>query len=1077
MKKLVTFLSLLLLLGISAMAQTRTVTGTVRDSTGKPVPFATVSELGKKNAVTADADGNFSIKVSENARIVLSAVGYETITLDATATEFSLHRKDGSMSEVVVTAMGIRRSRVSVPYSAQQISGEDVSQSRGNNFVSSMSGKISGLEVRQGNGLGGSTNVVIRGTKSLLGNNQALFVVDGVPIDNSNTSNDATATGRVNDANGRPAGSFDYGTAAADINPDDIQTITVLKGAAASALYGSRAANGVVMITTKRGRKGLGITVNSGISVGKIDRETFPKYQKEYGAGYATTGYGSPDGGFFYFDVNGDGQKDLVTPTTEDASYGKKFDPNLQVYQWDAFDPTSVNYKKARPWVAAAHDPYHFYETAFSTNNSVVLDGGNENASFKLGYTRNQETGVLPNSKLIKNLLNFGATYNITPELTASAAINYSKIDGKGRYGNGYNKYNVNQSFRQWWEMNVDVNELKDAYFRTKQNITWNWASPSTGNLSAIYFDNPYWVRYQNYETDNRNRYFGNTSLNYKIRPWLNVLGRISLDSYDEMHEERIAKTSVAIPAYTHFVRTFRELNYDLMINLDRNIATNLNLKALLGTNLRRNDIQTVNATTNGGLVVPGLYSLSNSASAINAPDEIAEKVAVDGYFSGITLGYRDYLTLDATGRVDRASTLPKDNNTYFYPSVSLSFLFSKFITGATWLTTGKLRMNYAEVGNNAPFGSLFDVYDKPTPFGPTTLFSLPLRKNNPELKPEKTKSKEIGLEMAFLNNRLGFDASYYYTKSIDQIFPVAVSTATGYSSKFVNAGTIENKGIELSIFATPVKTSAFTWNATINWSRNRNKVLSLYENSKNLQINPLALQGGVSINATLGEPYGTIQGRTWTFLDGQKLVGANGRYVLSTTTNNVIGNINPDWIGGISNTFRYKNLSLGFLIDVRQGGDVFSLDMYYGMATGILPESVVTNDLGYPSRNPISQNGGVIMPGVTADGKANTKRVENVYGTFGYVYNPAANFVYDASYVKLREANITYTLPTSFVNKLRVFKGIELSVVGRNLWIIHKNLPYADPEENITSGNIQGYQSGAFPTTRNVGANLKLKF
>ena len=240
-------------------------------------------------------------------------------------------------------------------------------------------------------------------------------------------------------------------------------------------------------------------------------------------------------------------------------------------------------------------------------------------------------------------------------------------------------------------------------------------------------------------------------------------------------------------------------------------------------------------------------------------------------------------------------------------------------------MSLGKLRLNYAEVGNNAPFGSLFDVYDKPTPFGGTTLFSLPLRKNNPDLKPEQTKSKEAGLEMAFLKNRVGFDISYYYTKSIDQIFPVAVSTATGYNSKFVNAGTIENKGIELSIFATPVKTTNFTWNASINWSRNRNKVLSLYEGSKNLQINPLSLQGGVSINATLGQPYGTIQGKTYGMLNGEKLVGANGRYVVTSTTNNVIGNINPDWIGGISNTFKYKNLSLGFLIDVRQGGDVFS--------------------------------------------------------------------------------------------------------------------------------------------------------
>jgi hypothetical protein len=304
---------------------------------------------------------------------------------------------------------------------------------------------------------------------------------------------------------------------------------------------------------------------------------------------------------------------------------------------------------------------------------------------------------------------------------------------------------------------------------------------------------------------------------------------------------------------------------------------------------------------------------------------------------------------------------------------------------------------------------------------------------------------------------------------------PVSVSTATGYSSKYVNAGTIENKGIELSVYATPVKTRDFSWTANINWTRNRNEVVALYDKSTNLQI--ASFQGGVSINASLGQPYGTIQGKTWQMLNGEKLVGSNGRYVITSTTNNVIGNINPDWTGGIQNTFKYKDFSLGFLVDMRKGGDVFSLDRYYGMATGLYPESAGLNDLGNPSRNTIANGGGVIMPGVTADGKENIKRVENIYGTYGYAYNPAAAFVYDASYVKLREANITYSLPQSLVSKLRVIHGIDFSIIGRNLWIIHKNLPYSDPEENLTSGNVQGYQSGAYPTTRTIGANLKFKF
>ncbi len=1071
-------------------AQTIEVRGRVTDSSGAPLQGASITVKGATNGTSTSPDGSFRINAPQTGSLVISSVGLAPTEVDIrkrTFIEVTLSRSTRALDEVVVTALGIRRTKNSLPYAAQTVSGEDVSQARSSNFVNQLSGKVSGVEIRQNNVMGGSTNVIIRGTKSLLGNNQAMFVVDGVPIDNSNTSSAAAATGRGTDVNSRnQAGTYDYGNAAADINPDDIESITVLKGAASTALYGSRAANGVIMITSKKGRRGLGITVNSGFTVGKIDKTTFAERQKEYGAGYQQSGYstsasGSPITGFWYKDAFGTGTNSLIVPTTEDAAYGVRFDPNLMVYHWDAFDPTSPYYKKMKPWVAAENDPGTFYETATSLNNSVLLSGGGDKGNFKLGYTRTDEHGILPNSKIIKNLINFGSSYSITEKLTVAAAINFSRVNGKGRYGNGYTKYNVNQTFRQWWEPNVDIKELKDAYFRTKQNITWNWSDPTKASgLKPIYSDNPYWIRYENYETDYRYRTFGNVSLNYAPAKWLNILGRVSLDSYDELHMERVAVGSVGVPTYAQFNRTFREYNYDLMANIDKDLTKDINLKAVLGTNIRRNAIEGLYAMTNGGLVVPKLYALSNSVNPLNIlpTDETSEQVAVDGYFAGVTLGYKDFLTLDATGRRDRASTLPANNNAYYYPSVSASFVFSKLLPTANWLSSGKIRANYAEVGNSAPFGYLQDIYFKPAGFGSATLFSLPDQKNNPELKPERTKSKEIGLEMAFFRNRLGFDLTYYDTKSVDQILPVSVSTATGYSSKVVNAGTIQNKGLELSLYATPFKTSNFSWNVNVNWTRNRNKVLELFGQSKNLQINPLSLQGGVSVNATLGEPYGTIQGRTWTYLNGEKLVGAKGLYVTTTTTNNVIGNVNPDWLAGINNTFRYKNVSLGFLVDVRKGGDVFSLDLYYGMATGIYPETVGNNDLGNPKRDPLAQGGGIIYPGVTADGKLNTKRVDITgYGSYGYVNNPAANFVYDASYVKLREVNLTYSLPETLVGKIAPFKGIDLSLIGRNLWIIHKNLPYADPEENLTSGNIQGYQSGAYPTTRTVGVNLKLRF
>jgi TonB-linked SusC/RagA family outer membrane protein len=1084
MRKIASLLSVLMLVTALAYAQVRTVTGRVTDPQGKAVPFATISVKGTNNGTAADESGNFSIQAAPGSTLVFSAAGYQTseINIGSQSTVNASLSSQSTMNEVVVTALGLRRTRNQVPYAAQQLTGDEVSKERTSNFVQSLSGKVSGLEIRQTNTLGGSTNVVIRGYKSLTGTNQALFVVDGVPFDNSNTNTTNQRTGR---------GGYDYGSSSADINPDDIESITVLKGAAATALYGSRAANGVILITTKKGRRGLGITVNSGVTFGAIDKSTFTTYQHSYGANYGyLNGYGSPDGNFLYFDVNGDGTPDLVTPTTEDASWGAKFDPNLMVYQWDAFDKTSPNYLKARPWLAATNDPTTYWEKPVNFNNSVFIDGGSDKGTFKLGYTRTDDKGILPNSSIVKNMIDFASSYNITNNLTAAASINYSRIDGKGRYGTGYDTKNPATNFRQWWETNVDVQELKDAYFRTKQNITWNWADPSdtVNGLVPIYWDNPYWDRYENYETDSRSRLFGWASMNYKPVSWLNFMGRASVDGYDEIQEERIAIGSLDVPQYSRFNRSYREYNYDLLANFDKNISPDFNVKALLGMNIRKQNVSSIYASTNGGLVVPHLYSLSNSANPINAPIESVVPREVDGVFAGGTVSWRDKITLDGTIRRDKSSTLPENNNVYYYPSVSLGYVFAKDLTNLPWLSYGKLRANYAEVGNDAPPLSTNTTYSNPrlfngsatdliTSYEGNPLFVVNTTQNNPELKPERTKSYEFGLEAALLKNRLGFDVTYYNAKSVNQILPVAVSNATGLNFKYVNAGTIENKGWEVTLYGTPVKTQNFSWNINVNWTRNRNKVTELFQGSDNLVL--ASYQGGVSINATLGQPYGTIRGSDFVYTDGQKTVKANGYYQITSTSNNIIGNANPDWIGGINNTLRYKNLALSFLIDMRQGGDVFSLDMYYGLATGLYPETAGNNDLGNPVRNTLAQGGGIINQGVTADGKANTKRVDisGLFGAYGYYRNPAAAFVYDASYVKLREASLTYSLPNSVMSKLHGFKGIDLSLIGRNLWIIHKNLPYADPEESISSGNSQGYQGGSYPTTRTIGFNIRLTF
>jgi TonB-linked SusC/RagA family outer membrane protein len=1071
MRRILSLLSVLMLIGLMASAQNRTVTGRVTDAQGRAVPFASVTIKGTSTGVAADENGNFTIQAPPNASLVFSAAGYQTseVNIGTQTTVTTSLSSQASLNEVVVTALGIRRTRNQTPFAAQQVTGEEVNKSRNANFVQNLSGKVAGLDIRQTNTLGGSTNVVLRGTKSITGNNQALFVVDGVPFSNNNTNTANQRTGR---------GGYDYGNAATDINPDDIESITVLKGAAASALYGSQGANGVILVTTKKNAKGLGITVNSGISVAKVDKSTFVTYQKDYGAGYGAF-YEDPSGYFLFRDVDGDGVEDLIAPFLEDASYGGAFDPSKMVYQWDAFDPTSPNFGKAKPWVAAANDPSTFFETPVSYNQSIFIDGGSDKGSFKLGYTRNDDKGILPNSSVRKNLVNFGGSYNITSKITASATLNFTNTNGIGRYGTGYDDKNLMTNFRQWWETNVDIQDQKAAYFRTRENVTWNWKDPDV--LIPNFWDNPYFTRYENYESDARNRYFGVATLNYKPLDWLNIEGRVSHDGFNELQEERQAVGSVTTSSYLRFDNSFRETNFQLFANLDRDLSSDINFKALLGGVINKRRNESIRAVTNGGLIVKRFYSLSNSFNTPNAPVEFDGRREVHGLFAGATFTWREMVTLDATIRRDQSSTLPKDNNAYYYPSVSAGFTFSKLLPDATWLSYGKLRANYARVGNDAPVYSVHDVYVLIPPFGDNSQGSVAGTKNNPELMPELTNSFEGGLEMAFFRNRLGFDVSYYKSRTDDLITPVILSTATGYNSKFLNAGSIENRGVELSAFGTPVKTTNFSWNINVNWSKNENEVVKLFEGAENLVLGDF--QAGVSLNATLGQPYGTIRGSNYVYFDennkvpSQRVVSqTNGRYLISPTSNEVIGNANPDWIGGINNSFRYKDVSLSFLVDTRQGGDIFSLDLFYGMGTGLYPETVGLNDLGNPSRLPVSQGGGIILEGVDPDGKTNTKRRANSEGTLGY-RQPTAVGIYDASYVKLREAVITYSLPRTVISRLNPFKGIDFSLIGRNLWIIHKNLPYADPEETISAGNLQGYQSGAYPTARTFTFNVKLRF
>lgn len=960
--------------------------------------------------------------------------------------------KTKEIEGVVVTALGIKREKKSLGYSSQEIKADAITKGTTNtgNVASQLSGKVAGLQVNTNNNFGGSSNLVIRGYKSLSGGNP-LIVIDGSPVNNSTNSG--------------YSGQYDYGNFLSDINQEDIESINVLKGAAASALYGERGLNGVIVITTKSGKgkddNRWGVTINTGGNFGFVDKTTFPEYQNQYGGGYAP-GYNF---GKDYTNYN------------DDASLGPKYDGHM-VYFWDSFDPTSPNYGKMRPYVAAQHTPADFFETASNYTNTLSLQKSGDKGSILINYTNQLMTGVLPNSDLRKNTVSAKFDYKLTDKLTATVYSSLTLQDTKGRNETGYSD-NIASSLRQWWNTDSDMYLLRDAYNRTGKNVSWNRKSPTNG--AAAYWDNPYFQRYQSYQSDDRTRIFSYAMLNYKFSKNVNATAKLSIDNVDLLVENRLAVGSVprgwgqsglnVTSGYSKQNIKQQEMNFDLYANYKFDLAEGLDLSGMVGGNVRRNYNTNDYTSTEGGLVVPGLYSLANSASPILPTWENSAKLVTAGVYATASLGYKDTYFLDGTYRIDKASTLPKDNRVYGYGSVTGAIVLSSFIK-QDWLSFWKLRGNYAVVGGSAQAYQLQNVYTTIGNYSGTVLYDTPNTLAKSDLKPERSKEFEIGTELQFFKRRLGLDFNYYSSKTTDQIIQLAVSAGTGYSFSVFNAGRIDNKGYEVSLNATPIKSRDFTWDMNVNWAKNKSEVVDL-NGVDNYQLN--AYQGGVSLNASVGQPFGTLVGTDYVYKNGQRVVGDDGLWVQSEKK--VIGNITPDWTGGLRNTFSYKGLSLSFLIDVQKGGSTFSTDTSYGYAGGLYADTV-----GSEWRDPK----GVVLPGVKADGSPNTTPIGNgslnvnnyySYQPKGYGNAPNSEFVYDTSYVKLREASISYRLPKSILENT-FLEDVTVSLVGRNLWIIHKNVPYADPEAGVTGGlRSRGNSIGLLPTTRDIGFNVTIKF
>ncbi len=882
MRKITILFACLLFAMQAALAQ-RAITGTVTSSEdGSGIPGVSVVVKGTTTGITTDLSGKYQLSVPSNANtLVFSFVGMKTkeITIgNQNVINVALERDILDIEGVVVTALGISREKKSLGYSVQDLSGEEISKARETNVLNSLSGKIAGLQITSSSGaVGASSRIIVRGVSSLGGNNQPLFIVDGIPMNNDELG--STGTYGVN-----------RGNAAADINPNDIYSISVLKGPNAAALYGSRAANGVVLITTKAGsqasakmKKGIGIELSNSTTFETPLR--LPDFQDVYGQGSG--------GAFSFVDGAGHGINDGV-----DESWGPRLDGRLI----DQF------FGKQQPWVPAPDNVKNFFETGLTTSTNLAITGGEKFGSFRISYGNVSQKGMLPNTDLTKNNLSLGATANPSQRLSISGSANYNKTKSDNLPGYGYDAQNVMQQF-MWFGRQVDITKLKE--YKNADGSLFNW--------NYNYHNNPYFTLHENLNKMNRDRVTGNAKVNYIITDNLTAMVRTGIDYFTNLNTDRIAAGDIDnhFGSYSESLFSFMEVNNDFLLSYNKTFSENLNLNFNAGGNRMDQNYHRVFGAADE-LAVPGVYTLANSRVALRTSSFDRNKRINSLYFSG-QVGFMKGLYFDFTGRNDWSSTLPEGKNSYFYPSVSFGAVITDLIRNDLGpLSYGKLRLGYARVGSDtdpyqlAPFLSFGDGWNASTKllnqFVPNNL-------PNSELKPQFANSLEVGAEMKFLTNRISLDITYYNQTTTDQIISIPVSASSGYTSKNINAGEISNKGIELSLGVDVIgQQSPLKWRTTFNFAKNKNQVVSLAEGVEQYE---LGSYWSLKVMAIPGQAYGSLYGYDYLRDPSGNIVHVNGLPV--TGDLKILGNYQPDWIGGINNDFSYKGFTGGFLIDMKK--------------------------------------------------------------------------------------------------------------------------------------------------------------
>ena len=1096
----------LLFAGSAGAQETKTIKGMVRDVTGEPLIGASVIEKGTNNGVITDVDGNFTLTVPADATLSIAYMGYATREIHLAKRKkqgdlrVTLREDSQQLKEVVVTAMGIKKDTKRLGYAVSTIESDEIVKAGATNFASAMYGKAPGIRITQTQGgSAGAVSINVRGLTSITGNNQPLIILDGVPIRNGGTGKSTDFAEFGNDGQIRSNGLV-------DINPEDIESVSVLKGASATALYGSEAANGAVVITSKRAKSGK-LTVDFTAQVTANLPAYLPKVQTVYGPGRYNTEYSDYEkqtGGFYQRTMNGESYRSLYNTT---MSFGPKYDGSDVLY-WDG---------KMRPYLPATDNPWkELFRTGWNQTYNLAISQGTETSSNRFSYTFMGETPNSLTGSFTKHNFKLTGSYKPARTLNIEYSLNYIVQDVKDRPQTSLNLYG---SFSNMFSSFMDIPYLKQSYVTSlgyrntyaggDATLTPDeaWAY-DPGYLNGV--SNMLWNMYHHHSKETENRLIGMIRPTWQITNWLSLRTQLSTDITDtkqtlEYETERPNSLYDPSGSFQNINRRYDIVYGDVMLNFNYNIRR-FDIAATLGWTGRYENMNNMRVSTNGGLVTENWFDLNASRYTASSTLQRMELLKT-GYMGTLSLGWDNYLFLELTGRQERSSTL-KDQS-FFYPSANLSFLFSNAFRMPAWWNHGKLRLSYGVVGNAPETYAANIIYEQGSDNGFTWNY-VPSSWGNANIRPEKKYEYEIGFESKFLNNRLGFDVSYYNNRVKDQILSTPQPSTSGVKYVLMNVGEVANEGWDISVSATPVLTKNFRWDLTANYGIYRNKVVKLADGVPYLEISNIG-GGGAKIQAVEGRPMGDIYVQVPQMNEnGEYLVSDKGLYMNQTELQRV-GNINPDGVGGLFSSFSYKNIFLDFSIDFRIGGDVINEMYQYSTASGLTPESLQIRDTEhgglsyyYPGNNNASgvpvqvdpslgagPNGetvyhdGVILPGVVAStGEKNTRIIPA-----GYYYNQTYNWgtqpeqltyrhsVFDNSYVKLRELTIGYQFPEKLISKLGMTR-LSVSVFGRNLFYFYKALKNYDAESSVgTSWASQAVVGGSTTATRNFGVSLRASF